>query len=478
MLFHSFTYFIFLPFVVITYHLLPARFRWILLLAASYYFYMCWKPIYATLILFSTSIDFFTGLKMDACEKKSDKKPWLMLSLISNLLLLFVYKYTDFFSTSFNQLFQVVHLPFQFPVPHWLLPVGISFYTFQSLSYTIDVYRGNQKAEPHFGKFALFVSFFPQLVAGPIERSTDLMPQIHGDRNTNPERIARGVRLILWGFFKKLVVADRLSPFVDSVYNNMGAHSGLTILMATYAFAFQIYGDFSGYSDIAKGSAQLLGIDLMENFKTPYFSTSIVDYWRRWHVSLSTWFRDYVYYPLGGNKQGPKIWARNILIVFIISGLWHGAAWVFVFWGVYHGVLLLTTHFFSKLVEKYYPGFNSLKETLSFKLMSIVVTFHLVCFGWVFFRSSSLGQIRLFLSRLSQMNWTFQFDSNFSKSDCLVAIAALLAWVLVEATQQKKMPLSWMQLPKVFRWSFLYVLFFSIIVLGVIGAKPFIYFQF
>ena len=343
MLFHSFAYFTFFPCVVALYFAIPPRHRWALLLAASYYFYAAWKPEYLLLIVASTLVDYLVGLGLGRHREPRVRRWLLAASLILNLGLLGVFKYADFFGQSLAGLARALGGGRNIPALNLLLPVGISFYTFQTLSYTIDVYRGEREPERHLGRFALYVSFFPQLVAGPIERSTHLLPELRAARPFDLDRVLSGLLLFAWGLFKKLVIADRAAAFVDAVYADPERFQGPTIIVATYLFAFQIYADFSGYSDMAVGSARVMGIELMENFDRPYAARSITDFWRRWHISLSTWFRDYLYIPLGGNRVVPRRRLFNVLVVFVLSGLWHGASWTFVAWKAYHSVLFALT---------------------------------------------------------------------------------------------------------------------------------------
>ncbi len=330
MLFNSIEFLIFFPIVSIVHFLIPHKYRWVWLLLASYYFYMSWRIEYITLIWISTLIDYFAGRQMGKTDDRKKKRKYLLLSLFANLGLLFTFKYWNFFTSSLNIVLRAMHITYEIPYLNVVLPVGISFYTFQTLSYTIDVYRGVKSTEKHLGIFALYVAFFPQLVAGPIERSTNLLPQFFEKHNIDWRRIVDGLKLMMWGMFKKVVIADRLAVFVDRVYGNPYDYTGLSHIVATIFFAFQIYCDFSGYSDIAIGSAQVLGFNLMDNFRRPYFSRSVSEFWRRWHISLSSWFRDYVYIPMGGNRVSPKRWHFNILTVFVVSGLWHGANWTFI----------------------------------------------------------------------------------------------------------------------------------------------------
>ena len=391
MSFASIHFLIFFPCVFFLYYALPFRFRKYMLLAASYYFYMCWKPEFIVLILVSTAIDYFCGLGI---AKHRDNRPrakaLLWVSMCANLGLLFFFKYFNFFGETLTALCRAVSIPFSAPTLDIILPVGISFYTFQTMSYTIDVYRGKLEAEHDFITFALFVSFFPQLVAGPIEKAKNLLPQLKTEHPFSYEDAAYGLKLMAWGFFKKLVVADRLAAlFVDPVYQNLSAYTGGALVAATAAFAFQIYCDFGGYSDIARGCAKTMGIDLMVNFKAPYlFSKSISEYWHRNHVSLSEWFRDYVYISLGGNRKGPWKKMLFITITYFLSGLWHGAGWTFVVWG---------------LLQALYLNIESLlgvgkRSTPKNRILALfhgaaarLVTFALCCFSLIFFRADTMS---------------------------------------------------------------------------------------
>lgn len=341
MLFNSTQFLIFFPIVTIAYFLIPHRIRYIWLLLASYYFYMCWNPKYALLIATSTVITWLSGLLIDRTNKSTadlknkifKKKLWVGLSFASNLAILFFFKYFDFALRNLNAVLAQFNFELIQPGFDVILPVGISFYTFQALSYTMDVYRGEIYAEKNILKYALFVSFFPQLVAGPIERSKNLLKQFNEEHCFDYDRVKNGLLLMLWGFFMKLVIADRVALLVDQVYNNWEQYAGFEIVVATVFFAVQIYCDFGSYSNIAIGAAQVMGFTLMENFRQPYFATSVADFWRRWHISLTSWFRDYLYIPLGGNRKGQLRKYLNVMIVFVTSGLWHGASWHFVVWG-------------------------------------------------------------------------------------------------------------------------------------------------
>ena len=386
MLFNSFTFIVFFIAVSALYFVLPHKIRWILLLAASCIFYMAWNPKLIILILITIFINYTAALYIYKCKNQKGKKI-LILTLFIDFGLLFIFKYLGFMNDTLLAMFGD-----NWPIKalNIILPMGISFYTFQAASYTIDVYRGTIKPERHFGIFALFVMFFPQLVAGPIERSENLLPQFYEKHKFDFERIISGLRIMMWGFFKKIVIADRAATAVNAIYNSAQSYSGLYLVIATVLFAFQIYCDFSGYSDIAKGCARVLGFRLMDNFKNPYLSGSIKEFWRRWHISLSTWFMDYIYIPLGGNRAGKLKKYRNLIVTFLISGLWHGANWTFVLWGGIHGIYQVVgqmTYGFRTKVKKALHIYDSFIG----KLLSAIVTFGLVCIGWVLFRANTIS---------------------------------------------------------------------------------------
>ena len=398
MLFNSFEFVVFFAIVVLLYFALPFRYRWLHLLISSYLFYMCWRWEYIFLIIGQTVVNYYCGRQIAKAPPGPGRKGWLAISLVWSLGLLFFYKYYDFARRTIEDAGSAMGIDPALPMMDVILPVGISFYTFQALSYTIDIYRGDVEEERHFGRFALFVAFFPQLVAGPIERASNLLVQFRRENQLDLDRLASGLKLMLWGLFKKVVIADRLAIFVNQVYGDPSAYSGSTLLLATYFFAFQIYCDFSGYSDIAIGAARVLGYDLMQNFRLPYLARSFAGFWRRWHISLSTWFRDYLYVPLGGNRVGIHRWVFNIILVFTVSGLWHGAAWTFVFWGLLHGGFYLA----ERLIA---PHGAKLVHTLRLpggpvKLFRILLTFHLVLLAWVFFRAQSMEDAVLIVHRI------------------------------------------------------------------------------
>lgn len=478
MSFNSLDFVFFLIAVAGFYFLLPHRYRWVLLLASSYFFYMCWKAEYVVLIMISTAVDYYAGIQMGKCAERSGRLKYLLASLGCNLGLLFSFKYFNFFNESLRAIFGRFDLPYDIPALDVLLPVGISFYTFQTLSYSIDVYRGVKEPERHFGVFAVYVAFFPQLVAGPIERATHFLPQFHRRYDVDYERIRDGLRLILWGMFKKVVVADRVAIYVDNVYNNAYFHdSGLTFLVATYFFAFQIYCDFSAYSDIAIGSARILGFDLMLNFRTPYFSRSVGEFWQRWHISLSTWFRDYLYIPLGGNRVVKWRWYFNLMAVFLVSGLWHGANWTFVVWGGLHGVYLvvglLTGGLRQRVGECWGQGLGQRVR----QLLQVIFTFHLVCVGWIFFRANSLSDAAHIVKGIFFGAWNGLHIGNSSQFVyAVIAVGMLLA---VEVFMRGAVPEKAIgNLPMPWRWVFYLGCVMAIMLIGVFDGGQFIYFQF
>src|SRR5215207_682255 len=389
MLFNSAAFLIFFPLVTTAYFLLPHRFRWMLLLAASCYFYMAFIPRYILILAITITVDYLAGLGLEKFEGR--KKRWILIaSILTNIGMLAFFKYFNFANENLAALANFIGWDYPIQNLAIILPIGLSFHTFQSLSYTIEVYRGHQKAERHFGYLALYVLYYPQLVAGPIERPQNVLHQLHEEHHFDYPRVTDGLKRMAWGMFKKVVVADRMVRFVNPVYADPTNFDGPALMLATLAFAIQIYCDFSGYSDIALGSAQVMGVKLMKNFDHPYFARSIGEFWRRWHISLSTWFRDYLYIPLGGNRVAKPRWAFNLFLTFLISGLWHGANWTYIIWGVLHGsyfvLSTLTGPFWKRL-----SAFTRLDQLPRLKvLISTLMTFSLVTFAWIFFRAASL----------------------------------------------------------------------------------------
>lgn len=469
MLFNSIDFVFFLPLVIIGYYLLPSKYRWALLLAGSYYFYASWKLEYIVLILFSTLVDFFCGRMMERHTSKIKKRPFLILSIFSNLGMLFLFKYWNFFSETTNEILTSLSVNTEIPLIELLLPVGISFYTFQTLSYSIDVYQGKLKAEKHLGYFALYVSFFPQLVAGPIERYSRLTPQLKSPNKLHYDSIKNGLRLILFGLFVKMVIADNLGPLVDSVYEAPELYNQFSIGLAMVFYSFQIYGDFFGYSLVAIGSAKLMGIELMDNFKTPYFSKNIAEFWQRWHISLSTWFRDYLYFPLGGNRVKKARWFLNVIVVFIVSGLWHGANLTFLFWGLIFGISYVIENITTPKTKR-----SNQKYSLGIRALFYLKTFIIVTIAWVFFRSSTITEaFELFNYLLFDSPGTETIKVN------ITIIVLLILFLLLDILLFNNRYDKWIDNKvTIVRWSTYFCLLFAVICLSGVEDIPFIYFQF
>lgn len=429
MLFNSVAFLIFFPLVTLLYYLIPHRFRWILLLIASYYFYMSWDASLVVLILGTTAISYMAGLVIDTTSSKAVKKAAATIAVLGCLSVLFFFKYFNFLSSSVTNLLGAFGLNSDGIIIEILLPVGISFYTFQTLSYVIDIYRGRIRAERHFGYYALFVSFFPQLVAGPIERPEALMPQFKQNVTLRSENITIGLKYMVIGFFKKVVIADTVGIAVNAIYNNPSSASGLGVLIATVLFAIQILCDFDGYTNIAIGAAKLLGIDLMKNFDDPYSARSIKEFWSRWHISLSSWFKDYVYIPLGGNRcKKPRV-LFNLFIVFLLSGLWHGANWTFVIWGAIHGVYRIVGVLTDKLRKKIRVKIK-LEDSAILPLLQKIITFVLVCFAWLFFRANSISDCGILLNALFT-DWSFSFSYIDGTLESMGLNGIMLAFIFV-----------------------------------------------
>lgn len=395
MLFNSFEFLIFFPLVTLLYFLLPHRFRWLWLLASSCYFYMAFVPIYILILGFTIVVDYFAGIWIENAKGRK-RKLFLVFSLIANIGVLAVFKYYNFINENISILCQSLGVVNNIPYLSILLPIGLSFHTFQAMSYTIEVYRGNQKAEKHFGIYSLYVMFYPQLVAGPIERPQNVLHQFHEYHKFDYTKFIEGCKLLLWGFFMKVVVADRLSIYVDAVYNNPADHNGSSLLVATFFFAIQIYCDFAGYSTIALGCAKVMGFDLMQNFRRPYLATSPAAFWKRWHISLSTWFQDYLYIPLGGSRVSIPRNCFNLFLTFMVSGLWHGASWTFIIWGALNGLYMVTERLINEARKK--GGFISRIKVP--RLVASVITFLLISFAWIFFRANSMHDALLIVKKI------------------------------------------------------------------------------
>jgi alginate O-acetyltransferase complex protein AlgI len=490
MLFNSLHFLVFFPLVVGLYFSLPPRWRTPLLLLASYYFYMSWRAVYALLLLATTLLDYYSGYRMSQLLTKRARRPYLYLSLASNLGTLFVFKYFNFFRDSVLQLAEAFHLPHcAGPTLGLLLPVGVSFYTFQSVGYIIDVYQGRLEAERNLGRFALFVAFFPQLVAGPIERGGHMLPQFRRVHTFEYARVVSGLRLMAWGLFKKVVVADRLALLVNPVFNNPRQHpEGPLLLLATLAFTFQIYGDFSGYTDMARGAARVLGFDFNLNFRQPYLSASVPEFWRRWHISLSSWFRDYVYIPLGGSRVAPARAYANLLAVFLISGLWHGANWTFLVWGGLHGLYLVASTWARPLKEKLAQLSGLAAHPRLRRAWGVLVTFGLVAYAWIFFRANTFGDA-VFISRHLFSGWSglrgrgtatllLEFSQHYRPELAVAACSVLLMLGIEYLGRARSLQAAVSAQPAGVRWAGYVALVLLIGYLGIFNSTSFIYFQF
>ena len=482
MLFNSFSYALFLPVLFVLYWFVfqrNLRFQNFLLLAASYFFYSCWDWRFVILLIFSTLLDYFTGIQIHEAATRKTKKLWLWISVGINLGLLGFFKYFNFFAESFARMLTEIGLQVNYSSLQIILPIGISFYTLHGLSYIFDLYKNKIEPERNFVNYAVFVSFFPLLVAGPIERATHLLPQIVKKRKFEFSQMADGLRQILWGLFKKIVIADNCAEYVNAIFNNSSSYNGSTLAIGILFFAFQVYCDFSGYSDIAIGTARLLGINLLRNFAFPYFSRDMAEFWRRWHISLTSWVKDYLYIPLGGSKGGLWIKIRNVFIIFIVSGFWHGANWTFILWGVVHAILILPSIIFNTNREnldivakgKYLP---SLKE-----FFSMAITFTLSVFAMIFFRAIDVPHAFSYINGIISASL---FDSPNLRgiSAAIPLVIIILIFMLIEwlgREQQYAISNLEFKLSKPVRWVFYY----SIIVIIYIYAgkeQTFIYFRF
>ncbi len=498
MLFNSGQFLIFFPLVVMVYFIIPNRIRYIWLLVSSYYFYMCWNAKYAILLLTSTVITYLSGLMLgrisagDVEEKTRNfrRKLVVFVSFASNIGILFYFKYTNFLIDTLDQLFQLIHVNLVIPQVDILLPVGISFFTFQALSYTMDVYRGEIYEEKNFLRYALFVSFFPQLVAGPIERSKNLLKQLATPSHFDFDNFREGILLMIWGYFLKIVIADRVSIVVDTIYGDVSTYGGMYLVVATVLFAFQIYGDFAGYSTIAMGAAKILGVQLMENFNAPYMADSVMDFWRRWHISLSSWFKDYLYIPLGGSRRGKTKKLINKMIVFLVSGLWHGAQWSYVAWGGLNGLYQVIGELLMPVRNKVNEALHFNRNAFSHKLIKIFGTFVLVDFAWIFFRAKRfLSAFQIIKSMIFVHNpWILFDDSLYScgldRKNFNIMLLAIAILIGSDCLKYKGICIRKFILEQEywFRWAVFAGSIFLILIFGIWGnayeASSFIYFQF
>lgn len=472
MVFNSIEFLIFLPIVVAVFYLLPQKFRWLWLLAASCVFYMWFVPKYILILLVTIVIDYSAGLLMERYgNQPRKKKTFLVISIASTLAVLLIFKYLNFITENLDHLCASLGMETHL-MTHIILPIGLSFHTFQSMSYVIEVYRGHQKVERHFGYYSLYVMFFPQLVTGPIERPGNLLRQLHEEKRFDYENISKGMRLILYGFFVKMVVADHLGEYVDEVYGHLDEYNSLSVWGVMAFYSFQIYCDFFGYSTIALGCAKLMGYDISDNFRSPYLSKNIAEFWHRWHISLSTWFRDYVYIPMGGSRVKFGRWAFNIMVVFVLSGIWHGAAWTFLLWGFAHGLL----HIVEKLLRRNVKPVESQSKARKWIIdgLCILKTFVLVTLLWVMFRATDFEHLKtIFVTAFTNFDGGIQMSV---KPKMWIFLALfILSDVVLRNTRFDR----WCDdKPFAVRWLIYAVLLFLVLGCACVNNFPFIYFQF
>ncbi len=477
MLFNSIEFIIFLPIVFFIYWFVLNKkscYQNIFLLIASYIFYGWWDWRFLSLIIISSFVDFFVAQKIQKAHKSRNKKILLTISILINIGFLGFFKYFNFFVDSFVESFAQIGIHLNPRTLNIILPVGISFYTFQTLSYTIDVYRGKLKPTKDIVSFFTFVAFFPQLVAGPIERAVNLLPQFYHKRAFNVNRAKDGMKQILWGLFKKIIIADNCAVYVEDIFSNYEIYPGSTLLLGSFFFAFQIYCDFSGYSDIAIGTARLFGFNLMRNFAYPYFSRDIAEFWRRWHISLSTWFRDYVYIPLGGSRGGNFNKIRNVLIIFVVSGFWHGANWTFIIWGLLNGLYFLPLLLLK--INRNNIGITAEKRLLpTFKeTFQMLITFFITLIAWVFFRSDNVGQAFSYISTI--FSESLFIIPNLKQ---LIFVPIIILFIIIEWLSRKKQhALEISNLPITIRWSVYLIVGFIVLLSFNNNPNTFIYFQF
>ena len=477
MLFNSWEFICLFVITCVIYFNIPHKFRALLLLISSYVFYISWRWDFALLMLAVSLINYYGGLKIHHSKTTRKKQYYLWFVLVSSLIPLLYLKYANFFIVNINNVSNVFGVNSSYSALNVILPVGISFFTFQALSYSLDVFYGKTKVEKNVINFTVFVSFFPQLVAGPIERSSNLLKQFRDRHSFNRLNFINGSKLFIWGLFKKVVIADRLAIYVDRIYDNPDLYNGSTLAVATFFFAIQIYCDFSGYSDMAIGTAKILGFDLKQNFNLPYFSKSIADFWKRWHISLSSWFSDYLYKPLGGNRVKYHRWLLNILLVFSVSGFWHGASWTFIVWGLLHGIYYFLENWgdaFLKLLN-----LSKIKTVYFYKILKTVLVFILVCYAWVFFRASDITEA-FSISYKLLFDWNGPFYIGASSVSFILCLILIVLLFFVQILQSKKIASLYFSSSKVH--PILQLLWYVSLLLAIsmlgISSNSFIYFQF
>lgn len=492
MLFNSLHFLVFFPIVTALFFLLPQKFRWAMLLAASCYFYMVFKPVYILILCITIAVDYVSGIYIEKSEGKR-RKYFMIASIVTNVAMLAFFKYYNFLNYTWQDLVGISGL--DLPVPPFLailLPIGLSFHTFQSLSYVVEVYRKKYPAERHLGIFALYVMFYPQLVAGPIERPQNVLWQFKERHYFVYERVKLGLQLMMWGMFKKVVIADRCAAFANEVYNQPHDYTGIPLIIGTVFFAFQIFCDFSGYSDIALGSAQVMGFKLMQNFDRPYFAKSISEFWKRWHISLSTWFRDYLYISLGGSRVSKPRQYFNLLFTFLVSGLWHGANWTYVIWGGLNGLYLIAEMQWQGFITSLRDRSKSSLSKFALNVSLILLTFGLTCLAWIFFRANTVSDAFYIVSHLfsgigswpqNLVNPTFlklNVMLGKDKFDFIVANLAIVFLLITHYLQRGRSGRTLLNSQNTaVRWAFYFAIVFSILFLGAFNeSQQFIYFQF
>jgi len=484
MLFNSIEFWAIFVIVLLIYYAIPKKWQYIYLLGVSYLYYIQVSTYYTLLLLFSTVITYIISRLVERCDKAIKKRFCIAVCIALNVGVLVVFKYSQWILDSIQLLSDELSFGWSLPDFTLLAPVGISFYTFKVVGYMIDVYRGKISAEKNFCKYSLFISFFPQIVSGPIERSYNFLPQMEKGHAFDYDIVKDGFLLFLWGLLKKIVIADRLAILVNQVFDNVSSYNTPAYFIAMLFFTMQIYFDFAGYSDMAIGIARMLGISTIRNFDRPYFSKSIGEFWRRWHISLSTWFRDYLYIPLGGNRVSMVRWTLNIMIVFVTSGLWHGANWTFLVWGALHGVYQVVGKFSKNIKSKLFDIIHLSRESRIYVVVATVFTFGLVTYAWMFFRANSLGDAFAITKSLIFWDFTgFSFTNmGMEKYDLIFSVILIISWFIIELVQNKVCLRDWLQkrcLP--IRWAIYLVIMFTCIMFGIYGelsASSFIYLQF
>ena len=457
-------------------------------MVASCLFYMAFIPYYIVILFVTIIIDYLAGIYIEKEQRPKQRKLYLIISILSTCLVLFIFKYYNFFIGNINEVAGVFHWTSPVKILNIILPIGLSFHTFQSLSYVVEVYRNKQKAEKHFGVYALYVMFYPQLVAGPIERPQNVLHQFYEKHDIDYKRITGGLKLMAWGLFKKVIIADRLSKMVNHIYGDLHHYSGTALIVSSVFFAFQIYCDFSGYSDIAIGSAQVMGFRLMTNFNKPYFARTISEFWKRWHISLSTWFRDYLYIPLGGNRVNKSKWYFNLFITFLVSGFWHGASWTFVIWGGLHGFYLVLSILNEKIKQRFNKAMNLIQHPAVLKIIDHITVFILVDFAWIFFRASNLKDAKYVITHLFSFNFSHGmvnalkgniYKAGMAPVEFVISVLLILFLLFFEAGEHSSRDFEMVnKRPAAVRWAIYYVILLSIMFYGVFNESQFIYFQF